>query len=96
MLALAFVRSPHATPSIESIDAAAARALPGVTAVLTADDLDAQPLAPDLTGQGFAPTALAAAGRDGRAVLRASGGDGDRRERAVLAADARDLVRVVY
>jgi len=34
-----FVRSPHAHATIKSIDAAAARAMPGVHAVLTADDL---------------------------------------------------------
>ena len=34
-----FVRSPHAHARIKSIDAAAARAMPGVHAVLTADDL---------------------------------------------------------
>jgi carbon-monoxide dehydrogenase large subunit len=34
-----FVRSPHAHARIRSIDAAAARAMPGVHAVLTADDL---------------------------------------------------------
>jgi carbon-monoxide dehydrogenase large subunit len=39
MLAACFVRSPHAHARIRSIDAAAARAMPGVHAVLTADDL---------------------------------------------------------
>src|SRR3989442_14492226 len=34
-----FVRSPHAHARIRSIDASAARAVPGVHAVLTADDL---------------------------------------------------------
>src|SRR5258705_9558303 len=34
-----FVRSPHAHARIRSIDTAAARAMPGVHAVLTADDL---------------------------------------------------------
>ena len=95
MLALAFVRSPHAAAVVESIDAAAARALPGVTAVLTSDDLDAQPLAPGLTGQGFVPTAWPAlAGTDvqycGQAVAMVIA------ESAALAADGRDLVRVVY
>ena len=69
MLALAFVRSPHASAVVESIDAEAARALPGVTAVLTSDDLDAEPLAPGLTGQGFVPTAWPA-----RRVIVGSGG----------------------
>jgi carbon-monoxide dehydrogenase large subunit len=35
----AFLRSPHAAARIEAIDAAAARALPGVVAVFTADDM---------------------------------------------------------
>jgi carbon-monoxide dehydrogenase large subunit len=39
MLYACFVRSPHAHARIEGIDASAARALPGVHAVLTADDL---------------------------------------------------------
>ncbi len=39
MLHAAFVRSPHAHARIRSIDAAPARALPGVRAVLGADDL---------------------------------------------------------
>src|SRR5262249_50466992 len=39
MLWAAYVRSPHAHALIRSIDAAAARAVPGVHAVLTADDL---------------------------------------------------------
>src|SRR5262245_45202679 len=34
-----FVRSPHAHAAIRSIDASAARAMPGVHAVLTADGL---------------------------------------------------------
>ncbi len=38
-LAAAFLRSPHPHALIRSIDASAARALPGVTAVLTLDDL---------------------------------------------------------
>ena len=38
MLHAAFGRSPHAHAVLESIDVAAARALPGVVAVLTAAD----------------------------------------------------------
>src|SRR5205809_890306 len=41
MLEAAFVRSPHAHARIRGIDKAAAEALPGVVAVLTASDLDA-------------------------------------------------------
>src|SRR3954449_8434920 len=39
MLHAAFLRSPHAHAKILSIDAAAARALPGVHAVFTAADI---------------------------------------------------------
>ena len=41
MLHACFVRSPHAHARIRGIDASPARALPGVHAVLTADDLPA-------------------------------------------------------
>src|SRR4030081_2147110 len=40
------VRSPHAHALIRSIDAAAARAMPGVLAVLTAEDVEADGLRP--------------------------------------------------
>jgi aerobic carbon-monoxide dehydrogenase large subunit len=55
-LALAFVRSPHAHAGIKSIDTRAARAVPGVVAVLTGADLNADvgvihtPLAPEMFG----------------------------------------------
>ncbi len=39
VLAAAFVRSPHPHALIRSVDASAARAMPGVAAVLTLDDL---------------------------------------------------------
>jgi carbon-monoxide dehydrogenase large subunit len=39
MVHAAFVRSPHAHAQIRSIDTSAARALPGVVAVITAEDL---------------------------------------------------------
>jgi len=56
------LRSPHAHARIDSIDAAAARAVPGVLAVLTAADADAdglQPMRPTIeanvqTGEPFA------------------------------------------
>src|SRR5437660_7655221 len=50
MLVASFVRSPYAHARIVRIDTAAARALPGVVAVVTADDLRAvtKPLAPRL------------------------------------------------
>ena len=44
MLHAAFVRSPIARGRIKSIDASAARELPGVHAVLTAEDLAATPV----------------------------------------------------
>ena len=58
MLALAFVRSPHAHARVAAIDASAARGLPGVAAVVTAADLgEVAPLAPRMLGEGFTPTA---------------------------------------
>jgi carbon-monoxide dehydrogenase large subunit len=59
LLAVAFVRSPHAHAAITRVDADAARATAGVVAVVTADDLRgrARPLAPRLEGGGFTPTA---------------------------------------
>jgi len=95
MLALAFVRCPHAHATVGVIDAAAARALPGVAAVLTAEDLETEPLSPGLTGQGFVPTAwpaLAAAEVEygGQAVAIVAA------ESASIAADARALVQVAY
>jgi CO/xanthine dehydrogenase Mo-binding subunit len=57
MLSLAFVRSQHAHARIRAIDAAVARAHPGVAAVITAGDLrDVAPLAPRLVAGGFTPT----------------------------------------
>jgi len=41
-LAAVFVRSPHAIAKIERVDVAAAKSAPGVVAVLTAADLEAQ------------------------------------------------------
>jgi len=42
----AFVRSPHAHAAIRSVDVSAARAMPGVHAVFTIDDLDAAGIGP--------------------------------------------------
>ena len=50
---VAFVRSPHAHARIVSIDAAAARAMPGVVAVLTGADLKADGIGPLPDGQGL-------------------------------------------
>lgn len=59
MLWVAFVRSPHALAEIRGIEAAAARAVPGVAAVITAAELRdvVRPLEPRLLGGGFTPTA---------------------------------------
>ncbi|MBM4443361.1 MAG: xanthine dehydrogenase family protein, partial [Candidatus Rokubacteria bacterium] len=94
---MAFVRSPHAHAAITGIDTAAARALPGVVAVLTASDLaaDARPLSPNLDGGGFTPTPwplLAGAtvcfvGEPVAVVVA---------ESAYAAADAREAVAVAY
>jgi carbon-monoxide dehydrogenase large subunit len=97
MLRLGFVRSPHAHAAIDGIDAAAARALPGVAAVLTAADLagHARPLTPRLEGGGFTPTPWPLLARD---VVEFAG----QPVAAVLAdtgaalADAREAVRVDY
>src|SRR5262249_61132626 len=55
MLYASFVRSPHAHARIVRVDAAAARALPGVVTVVTAEDLSAvtKPLSPRLGGPGY-------------------------------------------
>src|SRR5258706_8969981 len=53
-----FVRAPHAAARIRRIDVAAARAVPGVLAVLTAPDLDA-------AGVGNLARALPLTRRDG-------------------------------
>ena len=97
MLVASFVRSPHAHARIVRIDAAAARALPGVVAVVTAEDLRGvtKPLSPRLDGPGYTPTAWSALA-DG--VVRFCG-------EAVaivvaanpyIAADARELVGVEW
>src|SRR5262249_21220646 len=54
-----FGGSPHAHARIVRIDAAAARALPGVVSVITADDLRTvtKPLSPRVDGPGYTPTA---------------------------------------
>src|SRR5690348_292221 len=59
--AAAFVRSPHAHAAIRGIDVAAARALPGVLAVLTIADLDA-------AGLGSLPCRAPTRNRDGRPI----------------------------
>ena len=67
LLHLAFVRSPHAHARVRAIDAAAARAVPGVVAVLSLDDLpelaDATvpPLVPEPKGRPYVHPVLAGA-----------------------------------
>ncbi|WP_439579986.1 xanthine dehydrogenase family protein molybdopterin-binding subunit [Elioraea sp.] len=56
-----FVRSPHAHARISALDAEAARAVPGVVAVVTGAELRA-------AGRGSLPCRLAYAGDDGRPV----------------------------
>jgi len=97
MLVASFVRSPYAHARIVRIDTAAARALPGIVAVVTADDLRAvtKPLAPRLDGGGFTPTAWPAladgiARFGGEAVAAVVATD------PYVAADARELVTVEW
>jgi carbon-monoxide dehydrogenase large subunit len=97
MLAVAFVRSPHARADVAAIETAAARALGGVTAVVTAADLRdrVRPLAPRLAGDGFVPTQWPPlADREvcfvGEAVAAVVA------ESAYVAADAGEAVRVEY
>ena len=97
MLHLAFVRSPHAHAAVRAIDDARARAIEGVVAILTAQDLarDVRPLTPYLEGLGFTPTpwvSLAGGvvrfvGEPVAAVIATS---------AALAADAREAMVVTY
>ena len=96
LLHAAFVRSPHAHARVVRVDAEAARAVPGVVAVLAGRDLtDVGALAPRLTAAGFAPTAWAPlaparvrfAGEPVAVVAARS---------AYVAADAAELVGVEY
>jgi carbon-monoxide dehydrogenase large subunit len=97
MLAVAFVRSPHPHAHVAGIDAAAARALPGVAAIVTAADLRgaARPLAPRLSGGGFQPTEWPALA-DGEVRFCGEAVAAVAAETAGLAADAREAVRVDY
>ena len=60
--AAVFVRSPHAHAEIRAVRTDAARAMPGVLAVLTVDDLDQ-------AGIGNLPCRAAVRNKDGRPVL---------------------------
>ena len=97
MLAVAFVRSPHAHARLVRLDGAAARALPGVAAVITGDDLRevARPLAPRLVGGEFTPTEWPPLAVDevrfcGEAVAAVAAST------PYVAADARERVRADY
>ncbi|HWT23039.1 MAG TPA: xanthine dehydrogenase family protein molybdopterin-binding subunit [Solirubrobacteraceae bacterium] len=62
---LAFVRSPHPAARIAAVDAEAARAVPGVEAVLVAGDLgDVAPLIPALARDDFVPVEMPLLARD--------------------------------
>ena len=98
MLHAAFVRSPHAHARVASIDAAAARAMPGVIAVYTARDLPecARPIPPSIappagfrvtTQPVFADPLVRYAGEVVAAVIA---------EDAYTAADAASAVLVDY
>jgi carbon-monoxide dehydrogenase large subunit len=96
-LHVAFVRSPHAHARLGRVDAAAARALPGVVAVVTADDLGAiEPLRSDATAADVCRTTdwpVLATGRVryvGEAVAAVVAAD------RYTAADAAALVDVEY
>jgi len=97
MLAVSFVRSPHAHVRIGRIDATAARALPGVVAVVTGDQLRAEtkPLAPRLEGGGFTPTAWPALA-DGVARFYGEAVAAVVASSAYVAADARELISVEW
>jgi carbon-monoxide dehydrogenase large subunit len=97
LLAVVFARSPHAHARIRAIDAAAARALPGVVAVVTAAELRdvARPLAPRLAGEGFTPTAWPAVA-DGEVHFAGQAVAAVVAETAYLAADAREVLQIEY
>jgi aerobic carbon-monoxide dehydrogenase large subunit len=97
MLFASFVRSPHAHARIVRIDAAAARAWPGVAAVVTADDLRAvtRPLSPRLDGPGYTPTAWPALA-DGVASFCGEAVAAVVAVNPYVAADARELVTVEW
>jgi carbon-monoxide dehydrogenase large subunit len=96
MLHAAFVRSPHAHARIKSLDASAARAMPGVTAVLTGADMQrlTNPMSiqmlPGYKGPQFFPLAtdMVRFVGDPVAIVVA--------ENRYLAEDARDTIEVDY
>lgn len=96
LLHVAFRRSEHAHARIVSIDCAAARAAPGVIAVLTAQDLDAvQPVVATSRMKGYYATPIHALARDkvrhvGEAIV------GIIAESRYLAEDAAELIDIGF
>src|SRR5438309_3810072 len=64
------VRSPHAHALIRSVDTAAARAMPGVLAVLTADDVSADGLQPLPNIANAHPADISIQNKDGAPIVR--------------------------
>jgi carbon-monoxide dehydrogenase large subunit len=97
MLAVAFVRSPHAHAEVRAVDVAGARARPGVLAVATAADLRgmARPLAPRLDGGGFTPTEWPALA-EGRVRFAGEAVAAVVADSAALAVDACEAVVISY
>jgi len=97
MLFASFVRSPYAHARIVRIDGAAALAVPGVVAVITAEDLRTvtRPLSPRLDGAGFVPTAWPALA-DGVARFCGEAVAAVVAANPYVAADARELVGVEW
>lgn len=99
-LTLAFVRSPHAHALIKGIDTRAARALPGVVAVLTGADVNAEvgvihtPVLPELFGvmnrQGYTMLAEGRVRHVGEPVAVVAA------DTPEAAADGAEAVRVDY
>lgn len=97
LLAVAFLRSPHAHARIVEIDTREARALPGVEAVVTGADLAAttRPIRAELSGGNYKETGWPALARQqtrfvGEAVVAVVAADRYRAE------DALDAIRVTY
>jgi carbon-monoxide dehydrogenase large subunit len=95
MLHLAFVRSPHAHARVHGFDTAAARSLPGVEEIFTAETLPTKPIAVDFGGEGYWGAAWPVLPRErvrfvGEAVAVVAARD------RYAAEDAADLVDVAY
>jgi carbon-monoxide dehydrogenase large subunit len=97
LLHVAFRRSEHAHARILSIDCAAARAAPGVVAVLTAQDLEelARPLVATSRMKGYYATPIRALARDkvrhvGEPIV------GIVAESRYLAEDAAELIEIAF